>query len=120
MASRDGVPGGEINCGLLQKGNHKPSTVANLATVGALLVYTTDVFIPLIELREEIKCDIGELRGTPEPWRPLDLTAYQLLKAIDDRTHVRFTAVFGTPLAFGPPASPTAPIYASSNVDEHG
>lgn len=45
-----------------------------------LPVYAADVFIPLVDLREEGKCDIDKASGsTASQW---EITAYRLLKAI--------------------------------------
>ena len=45
-----------------------------------LLVYAADVFIPLVDLREEGKCDIDQAKGSEAS--NLEITAFRLIKAL--------------------------------------
>ncbi|QLH50728.1 MAG: hypothetical protein HWD57_13725 [Candidatus Accumulibacter cognatus] len=73
---------GDIACGLTQKSPAQPSAVAIAVTFGRLLIYAADVFVPLVDLREEGKCDIGAVEAaTPRP-RDWEVALYQFLKAL--------------------------------------
>jgi hypothetical protein len=72
FAQRSETPGGAVACDLIIDGEA-------LASVGNLLVYAADVFVPLIDFREEGRCEVGADGAGPEP-NEWELTAYRILK----------------------------------------
>lgn len=74
FAQRSETPGSAVACDLIVDGEA-------LASVGNLLVYAADVFVPLVDFREEGRCEVGADGVGPEPkeWK---LTVYRILKMV--------------------------------------
>lgn len=74
FAQRSETPGSAVACDLIVDGEA-------LASVGNLLVYAADVFVPLVDFREERRCEVGADGVGPElkEWK---LTVYRILKMV--------------------------------------
>lgn len=68
---------GNLRCGLTQDLPLQP-----LETVSRLLIYSTDAAIPLFDLHEEEKCEIGQVENTVAPPKSWEVTIYRCLRAL--------------------------------------
>jgi len=75
----DGQVIGDISCGLTAGG---AGVVDFAVTAGRLLVYAADVFVPLVDLREEGKCEVGRVEGASRQPANWEVATYQFLKAL--------------------------------------
>lgn len=77
FAAIKGPTVGNLTCGLTQDFFSQP-----LETLSRLLVYSTDAAIPLFDLHEEDKCEIGQVENalaSPKNW---EVTVYRCLRAL--------------------------------------
>ncbi len=74
FAQRSETSGSAVPCDLIIDGEA-------LTSVGNLLVYAADVFVPLVDFREEERCEVGADGARPEP-KEWVLTVYRILKMV--------------------------------------